>query len=327
MRLPASSPAQRSRWVSSPRSVSRGPCRSISRLRLAATDRTRAGSPGRGRPCAAPGAQSADFYLRTGRMPLADPTDEPLRSTPAYSEGARSGALVSVHRVARRAGDPAREPGEREHRRGPGGVHRALRRLPPDRRQGRRRHRRGGAAARCRDADPARRGGAGRPLPDAALRPAARSTSRRSTRSPATCRLSAASARSRRLGDRPHRPDPGGDGRLAAGRLAAARRRPPHRRASAVMSGLMARLAALRGVARGLAGAEPLIDGGRGGPAIRRVACCPIRLVGNWRSRGCSPPPGSPGPASSSRSCSTPHTQLLGVTLGGALALLSRRRS
>jgi ubiquinol-cytochrome c reductase cytochrome c subunit len=30
------------------------------------------------------GAAAADFYLSTGRMPLADPTDQPLRTQPAY---------------------------------------------------------------------------------------------------------------------------------------------------------------------------------------------------------------------------------------------------
>jgi ubiquinol-cytochrome c reductase cytochrome c subunit len=43
----------------------------------------------RGRPGMAPslrgaGAAAADFYLSTGRMPLADPTDQPLRTQPAY---------------------------------------------------------------------------------------------------------------------------------------------------------------------------------------------------------------------------------------------------
>ena len=32
------------------------------------------------------GAQSADFYLRTGRMPLAVPGEQPLRNPPKYSE-------------------------------------------------------------------------------------------------------------------------------------------------------------------------------------------------------------------------------------------------
>src|SRR3954470_22638414 len=43
----------------------------------------------RGRPDMGPslrgaGAAGADFYLSTGRMPLADPTDEPERAQPAY---------------------------------------------------------------------------------------------------------------------------------------------------------------------------------------------------------------------------------------------------
>lgn len=43
----------------------------------------------RGRPGLAPslrgaGAAAADYYLSTGRMPLADPTDEPVRTQPAY---------------------------------------------------------------------------------------------------------------------------------------------------------------------------------------------------------------------------------------------------
>jgi len=48
------------------------------------------GDDARGTPGQAPsllhaGAQAADFYLSTGRMPLADPHDEPVRSPPAYS--------------------------------------------------------------------------------------------------------------------------------------------------------------------------------------------------------------------------------------------------
>jgi ubiquinol-cytochrome c reductase cytochrome c subunit len=43
----------------------------------------------RGRPQLGPslrgaGAAAADFYLSTGRMPLADPTDEPVRTRPLY---------------------------------------------------------------------------------------------------------------------------------------------------------------------------------------------------------------------------------------------------
>jgi ubiquinol-cytochrome c reductase cytochrome c subunit len=52
------------------------------------------GDDARGRAGQAPslrraGAQAADFYLSTGRMPLADPHDEPVRSPPAYSAAER----------------------------------------------------------------------------------------------------------------------------------------------------------------------------------------------------------------------------------------------
>jgi ubiquinol-cytochrome c reductase cytochrome c subunit len=52
------------------------------------------GDDARGTPGQAPslrhaGAQAADFYLSTGRMPLADPHDEPVRSPPAYTAGER----------------------------------------------------------------------------------------------------------------------------------------------------------------------------------------------------------------------------------------------
>jgi ubiquinol-cytochrome c reductase cytochrome c subunit len=43
------------------------------------------GIPGRGPDLHGAGAAAADFYLSTGRMPLAEPTDQPMRSDPAYS--------------------------------------------------------------------------------------------------------------------------------------------------------------------------------------------------------------------------------------------------
>jgi ubiquinol-cytochrome c reductase cytochrome c subunit len=43
------------------------------------------GRPGRGPSLAGAGAAAADFYLSTGRMPLDDPKEEPLRNKPAYS--------------------------------------------------------------------------------------------------------------------------------------------------------------------------------------------------------------------------------------------------
>lgn len=43
------------------------------------------GIPNRGPKLRGAGALAADFYLRTGRMPLDKPTDEPLRGKPAFS--------------------------------------------------------------------------------------------------------------------------------------------------------------------------------------------------------------------------------------------------
>jgi len=45
------------------------------------------GIPERGPSLRGAGALAADFYLRTGRMPLAEPRDEPVRTRPAYSSG------------------------------------------------------------------------------------------------------------------------------------------------------------------------------------------------------------------------------------------------
>jgi ubiquinol-cytochrome c reductase cytochrome c subunit len=44
------------------------------------------GIPGRAPTLVGAGEQAADFYLRTGRMPLAQPTDYPARTRPAYPE-------------------------------------------------------------------------------------------------------------------------------------------------------------------------------------------------------------------------------------------------
>jgi ubiquinol-cytochrome c reductase cytochrome c subunit len=43
------------------------------------------GRPGLGPSLRGAGAAAADFYLSTGRMPLANPTDEPVRTEPSYS--------------------------------------------------------------------------------------------------------------------------------------------------------------------------------------------------------------------------------------------------
>jgi ubiquinol-cytochrome c reductase cytochrome c subunit len=44
------------------------------------------GIPNRGPSLMSAGAQAADFYLRTGRMPLAEPDDEPVRAPVQFSD-------------------------------------------------------------------------------------------------------------------------------------------------------------------------------------------------------------------------------------------------
>ena len=96
-----------------------------------------------------------------------------------------------LRRLLRRAGHPARRPGAREPRHRDGEVHRALRRLPPDRRARGHRHRRRRRPPRRHDADAARRGGPRRALPDAEVLGRGSSTRPRWTRSPATSSRSA----------------------------------------------------------------------------------------------------------------------------------------
>jgi ubiquinol-cytochrome c reductase cytochrome c subunit len=52
------------------------------------------GRKGQGPPLRGVGAAAVDFYLSTGRMPIADPTDEPVRADPAFSKR-DIGALVA----------------------------------------------------------------------------------------------------------------------------------------------------------------------------------------------------------------------------------------
>jgi len=44
------------------------------------------GVPGSGPSLQRAGAQAADFYLRTGRMPLANPSDPPVRTPPLFTD-------------------------------------------------------------------------------------------------------------------------------------------------------------------------------------------------------------------------------------------------
>jgi ubiquinol-cytochrome c reductase cytochrome c subunit len=54
------------------------------------------GTPGQAPSLRRAGAQAADFYLSTGRMPLADPHDEPVRSPPAYTARERRALTAYV---------------------------------------------------------------------------------------------------------------------------------------------------------------------------------------------------------------------------------------
>ena len=180
-----------------------------------ATARTCAGARRWARPLRGAGAAAADFYLSTGRMPLADPTDEPERTRPAYPR-ADIEALVAFVGSFGGPGIPRVDPAPRGARHGHGEVHRALRRLPPDRRARGHRHRRRRPRPRRHDADPARRGRPRRALPDAeVLRAAARPAD--AGRDRALRAVDPPSRRPRRLGHRQPRPGARGDGHLVPG--------------------------------------------------------------------------------------------------------------
>jgi len=55
-----------------------------------------AGIPGRGPSLRGVGAQAADFYLSTGRMPLNNPHDAPVRVKPAYTKPQRAAITAYV---------------------------------------------------------------------------------------------------------------------------------------------------------------------------------------------------------------------------------------
>jgi ubiquinol-cytochrome c reductase cytochrome c subunit len=67
------------------------------------------GVNGRGPTLYGAGAAAADFYLSTGRMPLAAPGDEPVRNRPAYSAPDRQ-ALVAYVGSLGGPGVPAVDP-------------------------------------------------------------------------------------------------------------------------------------------------------------------------------------------------------------------------
>jgi ubiquinol-cytochrome c reductase cytochrome c subunit len=69
------------------------------------------GVRGKGPPLRGVGARSADFYLSTGRMPLAHPDDEPVRNPPAFEREQRK-ALIDYVASFGGAPVPAADPGE-----------------------------------------------------------------------------------------------------------------------------------------------------------------------------------------------------------------------
>lgn len=66
------------------------------------------GVPGRGPSLRGVGAGSVDFYLSTGRMPLADPDVEPPRTEPLYGAAQRR-ALITYITGLQPGGDPIPE--------------------------------------------------------------------------------------------------------------------------------------------------------------------------------------------------------------------------
>lgn len=54
------------------------------------------GIPGRGPSLRGAGAAAADFYLRTGRMPLDDPEDEPIRGESPYTVEQREAIIAYI---------------------------------------------------------------------------------------------------------------------------------------------------------------------------------------------------------------------------------------
>jgi ubiquinol-cytochrome c reductase cytochrome c subunit len=81
------------------------------------------GDDGRGMEGIAPslhgaGAAAADFYLSTGRMPLANPTDEPTRAKPVYSRPEMDTLTAYVASLGAGAAIPRVDPAAGELNRG-----------------------------------------------------------------------------------------------------------------------------------------------------------------------------------------------------------------
>ena len=71
-----------------------------------------------GPPLIDAGAASTDFYLSTGRMPIADPTDEPQRAAPQYSRSDIAALVAYVGSFGGPAIPPAANPARGDVARG-----------------------------------------------------------------------------------------------------------------------------------------------------------------------------------------------------------------
>jgi ubiquinol-cytochrome c reductase cytochrome c subunit len=68
------------------------------------------GRPGLGPPLYGVGAGPVDFYVSTGRMPLQDPTDQPMRSRPVYGRQQTDELIAYVVSVGGGPSAPAADP-------------------------------------------------------------------------------------------------------------------------------------------------------------------------------------------------------------------------
>ena len=169
---------------------------------------------GEGPPLTGVGALAADFYLRTGFMPLADPHREPSNSPVLFSDANIRKLVGYVASLGHGPPIPSPDPATGILSEGFAALRRPLRRLPPDTRPRRLRDRRSRAAAHRTDRRRDRRSGSGGAVRDADLR------AEGDLRPPARLdrplrRLCPASLHPGRLGDRADRPGARRDGRLA----------------------------------------------------------------------------------------------------------------
>jgi ubiquinol-cytochrome c reductase cytochrome c subunit len=76
------------------------------------------GLPGMGPDLTRAGAAAADFYLRTGRMPLSDPDQEPVRADPIYNDREIRNLVAYVASLGPGPAIPAVHPAAGDLRRG-----------------------------------------------------------------------------------------------------------------------------------------------------------------------------------------------------------------